>query len=101
MGTDLEEVVRSATAAMARLFEGRTTAERRAILAALERGGAEPAPYGGVASCYVEFGDHLVGRVDADFSGPTPTGPFAGPSLETAQEKKEFASTRRWRWFGR
>ena len=64
------------------------------------RGGQEPAPYGGVASCYVEFGGQLVGRVDADFSGPTPTGPFAGPSLETAQEKKEFASTRRQRWFG-
>jgi sulfide:quinone oxidoreductase len=64
------------------------------------RGGEGPAPYGGVASCYVEFGGHLVGRVDADFSGPTPTGPFAGPSIETAQEKKEFASTRRQRWFG-
>lgn len=76
---------------------GGVVAER--IIAKI-RGGEEPAPYGGVASCYVEFGDHLVGRVDADFSGPTPTGPFAGPSLETAQEKKEFASTRRERWFG-
>jgi len=64
------------------------------------RGGEEPTPYGGLASCYVEFGDHLVGRVDADFSGPTPTGPFAAASLETAEEKKQFASTRRQRWFG-
>ena len=77
---------------------GAVVAER--IIATI-RGGEEPAPYGGVASCYVEFGDHLVGRVDADFSGPTPTGPFAGPSLETAEEKKEFASSRRRRWFGR
>jgi sulfide:quinone oxidoreductase len=76
---------------------GAVVAER--IIATI-RGGEEPAPYGGLASCYVEFGDHLVGRVDADFSGPTPTGPFAGPSLETAEEKKQFASSRRQRWFG-
>jgi len=65
------------------------------------RGSEEPPPYGGLASCYVEFGDHLVGRVDADFSGPTPTAPFAAASLETAEEKKEFAASRRQRWFGR
>lgn len=64
------------------------------------RGGDQPAPYGGLASCYVEFGDHLVGRVDVDFSGPAPSGPFTGPSLETAEEKNEFASSRRRRWFG-
>jgi sulfide:quinone oxidoreductase len=49
----------------------------------------------------VEFGGGLVGRVDADFlSGPTPRAPFFGPSLELAQEKTQFAATRRRRWFG-
>ncbi len=42
-----------------------------------------------------------TGRVDADFlTGPSPTGPFTGASLETAQEKKAYAATRRQRWFG-
>jgi sulfide:quinone oxidoreductase len=63
------------------------------------RGGEGPEAYGGLASCYVEFGDSLVGRVDADFSGPTPTAPFLGASLETAEEKREFAASRRRRWF--
>jgi sulfide:quinone oxidoreductase len=64
------------------------------------RGSRGPEPYGGLASCYVEFGDKLVGRVDVDFSGPQPVGPFTGPSLETAEEKGEFATSRRKRWFG-
>jgi sulfide:quinone oxidoreductase len=65
-----------------------------------QRDGGTPAPFAGIASCYVEFGDKTVGRVDADFySGPTPKAPFTGPSLETAEEKKEFAASRRRRWF--
>jgi sulfide:quinone oxidoreductase len=65
------------------------------------RAGAPPKPYDGAGSCYIEFGDHKVGRVDADFlTGPSPAGPFYGPSLETADEKREFAVTRRVRWFG-
>jgi len=40
--------------------------------------GEVPAPYTGAGSCYVEFGDRAVGRVDVDFfSGPTPTSAFA------------------------
>ena len=58
-------------------------------------------PYDGAGSCYIEFGDHRVGRVDADFlTGPSVVAPFTGPSLETAAEKGEFASSRRERWFG-
>jgi sulfide:quinone oxidoreductase len=56
--------------------------------------------YGGQGTCYIEFGDGLVGRVDADFlSGPEPVAPFVAPSLESAREKGEFARTRRRRWF--
>lgn len=56
---------------------------------------------GGV--CYIEFGDGRVGKVDADFlSGSKPTAPpFIGPSTDLADEKAEFAVTRRHRWFGR
>ena len=65
------------------------------------RGGEAPAPYGGRGTCYVEFGDDRVARLDADFfGGPSPTAPLIGPSLETTQEKKEFAVVRRRRWFG-
>ena len=66
------------------------------------RGEAEPAGYDGVGACWVEFGDHEVGRVDVDFfSTPGhPTGTFTEPSEATAAEKAEFGSSRRARWFG-
>jgi sulfide:quinone oxidoreductase len=65
------------------------------------RGGGSPKPYDGAGSCFIEFGEHKVGRVDADFlTGPSVTAPFYGPSLEMAEEKREFASTRRRHWFG-
>ncbi len=66
------------------------------------RGEAEPPGYDGTGSCYIEFGDHEVGRVDVDFfSTPGhPIGTFVAPSTETAAEKVDFASSRRARWFG-
>jgi sulfide:quinone oxidoreductase len=66
------------------------------------RGEAEPPGYDGKGSCYIEFGDHEVGRVDVDFfSTPGhPIGTFVAPSTETAAEKTDFASSRRARWFG-
>jgi sulfide:quinone oxidoreductase len=66
------------------------------------RGEDEPPGYDGTGSCYIEFGDHEVGRVDVDFfSTPGhPTGTFVAPSTETAAEKTDFASSRRARWFG-
>jgi sulfide:quinone oxidoreductase len=64
------------------------------------RGGGEPAGYDGVATCYVEFGDDLVGRVKVDFfSGPSPTGVFSEPSTTITAEKAEFGASRRRRWF--
>jgi len=65
------------------------------------RGGEEPGPYDGAATCYIEFGDHLVGRIDVNFlSGPTVTGSFTEPSPAVAAEKNEFKTTRLARWFG-
>jgi sulfide:quinone oxidoreductase len=61
-----------------------------------------PTPYDGAGSCYIEFGEHKVGRVDADFlTGPSVTAPFTIASLEGAEQKKEFGATRRALWFGR
>jgi sulfide:quinone oxidoreductase len=57
--------------------------------------------YEGKGTCYIEFGDGLVGKVDADFlSGEAAAASFVAPSLASAGEKGEFARTRRQRWFG-
>ena len=70
-------------------------------LVARARGGELPEGYGGRGSCYVEFGDGRVGRVDVDFlSGPKPTGTFREPSGELVAEKQDFGVSRRLRWFG-
>jgi sulfide:quinone oxidoreductase len=65
------------------------------------RGGAQPEPYDGRGSCYIEFGHGLVGRVDVDFySGPKPSGVFNEPSDALVRDKETFGSSRRARWFG-
>ena len=71
-------------------------------LIARVRGASEPPGYDGTGSCYIEFGDRGVARVDVDFfSTPGhPTGTFTAPSAETTAEKVEFATSRRARWFG-
>ena len=76
---------------------GRVVAEE---LIAQIRGASAPAPYDGKATCYVEWGDDLVGRVEVDFfSGPSPTGTFYEPSATITEEKAAFGATRRARWF--
>jgi sulfide:quinone oxidoreductase len=71
-------------------------------LVATLRGGQQPEPYGGLGSCYIEFGAGQVGRVDVDFlSGPKPTGTFHEPSAALVTEKNHFGSSRSARWFGR
>ncbi len=56
----------------------------------------------GAGSCYIEFGDGRIARVDVDFfSGPKPTGVFHAPSEELRADKKNFGATRKARWFGR
>jgi sulfide:quinone oxidoreductase len=64
------------------------------------RGSDAPPPYDGTATCYVEFGDELVGRVSVDFfSGQSPTGVFSEPSAAITAEKAAFGASRRARWF--
>lgn len=65
------------------------------------KGGAMPERFGGTGTCYVEFGDDRVARLDADFfGGPSPVAPLTGPNMETTREKQEFSVIRRRRWFG-
>ncbi len=66
------------------------------------RGVSEPPGYDGRGTCWMEFGDREVARIDVDFfSTPgRPTGTFTAPSTRTAAEKAEFGSSRRARWFG-
>ena len=66
------------------------------------RGSSAPPGYDGTGTCYIEFGDDKVGRVDVDFySTPGhPTGTFVAPSVQTGEEKAGFGAVRRARWFG-
>jgi len=66
------------------------------------QGGNLPAAYDGIGTCYIEFGDQRVGRVEVNFlSAPKPTGYFDAPSQGLVKEKAEFANSRYARWFGR
>jgi sulfide:quinone oxidoreductase len=66
------------------------------------RGEAAPPAYRGVGSCYLEFGQNKVGRVDVEFlAGPKPTGTYHEPSVALRAEKDAFGSSRVQRWFGR
>jgi sulfide:quinone oxidoreductase len=56
----------------------------------------------GAGSCYLEFGEGRIARVDVDFfSGPKPTGKYHEPSESLRADKVSFGATRRARWFGR
>ena len=80
--------------------EGAARVVAEAIIAGAQ-GGEPPAGYAGQGSCYIEFGDGRVGRVDVDFlGGPTPTGTFQPPSDALVADKEHFGSSRRARWFG-
>jgi sulfide:quinone oxidoreductase len=81
--------------------EGAARAVAASIMAQIN-GGPSPDPYRGIGSCYVEFGNHQVGRVDVEFlAGPKPTGTFQAPSEALAAEKALFGSSRVQRWFVR
>jgi sulfide:quinone oxidoreductase len=77
--------------------EARTLGE---VLVHQLRGGDAPAPYAGLATCYIEMGGAKVARFDANFlTGPTPVGTYTDASEETAAAKVDFGATRRKRWF--
>jgi sulfide:quinone oxidoreductase len=71
-----------------------------ADIAARVRGSDPPSPYEGNGTCYVEFGDGLVGKIEASFlGGPAATARITPPSRELAAEKAAFGATRRQSWF--
>jgi sulfide:quinone oxidoreductase len=80
--------------------EGAARAVAERLIARL-RGETQPPGYDGTGSCYIEFGDQRVARVDVDFfSQPGhPLGTFTPPSPQTAEEKANFVTERRARWF--
>ncbi|MGZ4357044.1 MAG: NAD(P)/FAD-dependent oxidoreductase [Gaiellaceae bacterium] len=81
--------------------EGAARVVGASLIARLQNG-EEPGAYNGLGSCYIEFGEGRVGRVDVDFfSGPKPTGTFQEPSVALVAEKEHFGSSRRLRWFDR
>ena len=76
---------------------GRAVAEHL-IVRLREEGMAKP--YDGAGACFIEFGENKVGRVDVDFlTGPSVTAPYTEASLQGAEDKKEFAASRRKLWF--
>jgi sulfide:quinone oxidoreductase len=71
------------------------------VLIAEVKGAPPPPPFAGEIICYVEMGDQTIGKVNVNFlSGPAPTALFTPPSLEGTEEKRQFATSRRRRWFG-
>jgi sulfide:quinone oxidoreductase len=66
------------------------------------RSDEKPVAHKGTGSCYIEFGEGRIGKVDIDFlSGPEPTGTYHAPSVDLRVEKDRFGSSRRARWFHR
>lgn len=81
--------------------EGAARVVAAGLIAELQ-GGQDPDAYGGLGSCYIEFGAGRVGRVDVDFlSGPKPTGTYHEPSVALVTEKEHFGLSRRASWFQR
>jgi sulfide:quinone oxidoreductase len=71
-----------------------------ASIVAAFRGDKNGAPYAGAGSCYIEFGEGAVARVDVDFfSGPKPVGVHYDASEALATDKEHFGSSRRAKWF--
>lgn len=80
--------------------EGAAKVAAATIIAELA-GGEKPSLYKGDGTCYVEFGNGLVGKVNVDFfSGPSPFGTYTEASADLAEDKEYFGSSREARWFG-
>jgi len=80
--------------------EGAAEVAAASIIAEFE-GSDQPSPYKGNGTCYVEFGNGMVGKVEVDFfSGPSPYGRYTKASADLVADKQYFASSREARWFG-
>ncbi|MBV8989138.1 MAG: NAD(P)/FAD-dependent oxidoreductase, partial [Solirubrobacterales bacterium] len=89
------------TVAKAGVFAETAARVVAADIVARVRDSEPPAPYEGAGTCYVEFGDGMVGKLEVNFlGGPAPTSRVLGSSREFAAEKEAFAAARRRSWFG-
>src|SRR5205823_2882451 len=80
--------------------EGAAKVAAASIIAEFERG-EQPSSYKGNGTCYIEFGDGRVGKVEVDFfSGPSPFGIYTEASFDLIADKQYFGSSREARWFG-
>ena len=81
--------------------EGAAKVAAASIIAEFESG-EEPSAYKGDGTCYIEFGNGQVGKVNVDFfSGPSPSGTYTPASTELVADKAYFGSSRAARWFGK
>lgn len=81
--------------------EGQAQVVAAQLIERVRRAGATAA-YDGHGTCYLEFGEGRVGKVDVTFlSGQAPTGELEGPSHALAADKSAFGTDRVRRWFGR
>lgn len=80
--------------------EGAARTVAASIIASIS-GGEDPEAYRGAGSCYLEFGQGRVARVDVDFfSGPKPFGTHLDASEAIAIDKEHFGTVRKTKWFG-
>jgi sulfide:quinone oxidoreductase len=71
-----------------------------ASIIATFKGNENNEPYTGAGSCYIEFGNGEIGRVDVNFfSGPKPFGIHHDASAAMMADKEHFGSSRKARWF--
>lgn len=72
-----------------------------ANIASQLRGEEGSALYPGSGTCYIEFGNDRIARIDVDFfSGPAPSATFHTPSSAMRDDKQAFGTLRKSRWFG-
>ena len=82
------------------IAEGEAATVAKVIISQITDGSVA-LPYDGVAGCYVELGDDLVGRIDVNFlTYDTPVAKFNAPTAALSEEKREWGATRVARWFG-
>jgi sulfide:quinone oxidoreductase len=81
--------------------EGQASVVAEQIIAKV-KGRSSTIGYDGQGTCYLEFGHDQVARVTVTFlSGQAPVGDLEGPSLEIANDKGVFGTSRIERWFSR
>lgn len=80
--------------------EGAAKVVAESIVAEFEKK-ESPDAYKGNGTCYIEFGDGRVGKVNVDFfSGSSPSGTYTEATEELVADKEYFGSSRKARWFG-